>query len=179
MTIVGHQAPEWEATAYINGDEQTLSNKDFDGKWYVLYWYPADFTFICPTEIQEFEELREEFADDGVAVIGCSTDSFFSHKNWFEETDTFDPKITHPILADTNHSVSKAFGVLHEGNGIAYRATTVVDPEGRIRSLAVNDIDRDGAGVGRSAREVLRTVQALQSGGLCGAEWNPGEDFVK
>lgn len=179
MTIVGKQVPEWEATAYVRGEEKTLSSNDFDGQWYVLYWYPADFTFICPTEIQEFEELREDFEDDGVAVIGCSTDSFFSHKQWFEETDTFDPKISHPVLADTNHSVSKAFGVYEADNGIAYRATAVVDPDGRIRSLAVNDIDRDGAGVGRSPREVLRTVQALQAGGLCGADWSPGEDFVK
>jgi peroxiredoxin (alkyl hydroperoxide reductase subunit C) len=178
MTIVGQQAPEWTATAYVRGEDKTLSSKDFDGKWYVLYWYPADFTFICPTEIREFEELSEDFEDDGVAVIGCSTDSFFSHKQWFEETDTFEGGITHPVLADTNHSVSSAFGVYEEENGIAFRATAIVDPEGRVRSLAVNDIDRDGAGVGRSAREVLRTVQALQSGGLCGAEWTPGEDFV-
>lgn len=178
MTIVGQQAPEWTATAYHDGEEKTLSSSDFDGQWYVLYWYPADFTFICPTEIQEFEELREDFEDDGVAVLGCSTDSFFSHKQWFEETDTFDPAIAHPVLADTNHSVSKAFGVLEEENGIAFRATVIVDPEGRIRSLSVNDIDRDGGGVGRSAHEVLRTVQALQAGGLCGATWEPGEDFV-
>ena len=179
MTIVGQQAPEWEASAYVRGENKTISSKDFDGQWYVLYWYPADFTFICPTEIREFEELKEEFEDDGVAVLGCSTDSFFSHKNWFEDGETFEDGISHPVLADTNHSVSTAFGVYEEEHGIAFRATVVVDPEGRIKSLSVNDIDRDEAGVGRSAREVLRTVQALQSGGLCGAEWNPGEEFVE
>jgi peroxiredoxin (alkyl hydroperoxide reductase subunit C) len=171
-------APDWEASAYVDGEERTFSSDEFDDQWYVIYWYPADFTFICPTEIQEFEELYEDFQDDGVAVLGCSTDSFFSHKHWFEETDTFDPGISHPVLADTSHEVSRAFGVLEEDHGIAFRATVVVDPEGRIRSLSVNDIDRDGVGVGRSPREVLRTVQALQSGGLCGAEWNEGEDFV-
>lgn len=179
MTIVGQQAPEWKATAYVGGDNKTISSKDFEGKWYVLYWYPADFTFICPTEIREFEELKEEFADDGVTVLGCSTDSFFSHKQWFEETDAFPGGISHPVLADTNHSVSKGFGVYEAENGIAFRATAIVDDTGRIRSLAVNDIDRDGVGVGRSAREVLRTVQALRSGGLCGAAWNKGEKFVK
>lgn len=179
MTIVGKQAPEWKANAYVGGESKLVSSKDFEGKWYVIYWYPADFTFICPTEIREFEQLSGEFADDGVAVIGCSTDSFFSHKQWFEGTDTFPGGISHPVLADTNHSVSQAFGVYEEENGIAFRATVVVDKSGRVRSLAVNDIDRDGVGVGRSAREVLRTVQALQSGGLCGAEWKPGENFVK
>ena len=178
MTIVGQQAPEWKASAYERGEQRTISSGDFDGKWYVLYWYPADFTFICPTEIQEFENLREDFEDDGVAVIGCSTDSFFSHKYWFEQTDTFEAGIHHPVLADTAHEVSRAFGVLDEQSGIAFRATAVVDPEGRIRSLSVNDIDRDGVGVGRSPAEVLRTVQALQSGGLCGASWNEGEGFV-
>jgi peroxiredoxin (alkyl hydroperoxide reductase subunit C) len=178
MTLVGQQAPEWEASAYFRGEQRTLSSEDFSNQWYVLYWYPADFTFICPTEIQEFEQLREDFEDDGVAVLGCSTDSFFSHKYWFEQTDTFEPSIQHPVLADTNHSVSRAFGVLEEDNGIAFRATAIVDPEGRIRSLSVNDIDRDGVGIGRSPAEVLRTVQALQSGGLCGADWEPGELFA-
>ena len=173
MANIGEKAPAWTAPAYVDGEEKELSNDDFEGQWYVLYWYPLDFTFVCPTEIREFQSLLEDFEDDGVAVIGASTDSFFSHKAWFEETDTFDEPITHPVLADTSHDVSKAFGVLKEDEGVAYRATCIVDPEGVVRAMSVNGLD-----VGRSPAEVLRTTQALMSGGMCGADWEPGEDFV-
>jgi len=173
MSMVGKKAPEWSAPAYVNGEEKVLSSKELDGKWYVLYWYPLDFTFVCPTEIKGFQELLEDFADDGVEVIGASTDSFFSHKAWFADRETFPQEITHPVIADTNHEVSKTFGVLKEDAGVAFRATVVVDPEGTVRSVAVNDLD-----VGRSPKEVLRTLQALQSGGLCGADWEKGDSFV-
>ncbi len=173
MSLIGQKAPEWRAPAYLNGEEKILSNADLAGKWYILYWYPLDFTFVCPTEIKGFQGLLEDFSDDGVDVIGCSTDSFFSHKAWFADRETFPQEISHPVLADTNHAVTRAFGVLKEDAGVAYRATVVVDPEGVVRSVAVNDLD-----VGRSPNEVLRTVQALQSGGLCGADWKKGERFV-
>jgi len=173
MSMIGQKAPEWTASAYLKGEEKTLSSKDFKGKWHVLYWYPLDFTFVCPTEIRGFQELLEDFDDDGVKVIGASTDSFFSHKAWFEDKDTFPKSITHPVIADTNHLVSKAFGVLKEDAGVAFRATVIVDDEGVVRSVSVNDLS-----VGRSPSEVLRTVQALQSGGLCGADWKKGEKFV-
>jgi len=106
-------------------------------------------------------------------VIGVSTDSFFSHKAWFADRKTFPQEITHPVLADLNHSISRAFGVLKEEAGIAYRASVVVDDKGVIRAYHVSDTQ-----VGRSPREVLRTVQALQSGGLCGADWKKGDKFV-
>ncbi|MCA9664932.1 MAG: peroxiredoxin [Myxococcales bacterium] len=173
MTQIGQKAPEWSAAAYVNGEQKTVSSKDYAGKWHVLYWYPLDFTFVCPTEIRGFQKLLPEFAEDNIAVIGASTDSFFSHKAWFNDKDTFAETITHPVLADTNHSVSRAFGVLKEDAGIAYRATVVVDDKGIVRSVAVND-----TAVGRSPNEVLRTVQAFQSGGLCGADWKKGDGFV-
>lgn len=173
MTMIGKPAPEWTSTAYVNGDKKTVSSKDFTGKWYVLYWYPEDFTFVCPTEIRGFQKLLGDFADDGVAVLGASTDSYFSHKAWFADKELFGQNITHPVLADTNHSVSRAFGVLKESDGIAYRATVIVDDKGIVRSLSVNDTQ-----VGRSPSEVLRTVQAFQSGGLCGADWKKGEKFA-
>jgi alkyl hydroperoxide reductase subunit AhpC len=173
MSMIGQKAPEWSAPAYVNGEEKVLSNKDFEGKWHVLYWYPLDFTFVCPTEIRGFQDLIEDFEDDGIAVIGASTDSFFSHKAWFADRETFAKEITHPVLADTSHEVSRAFGVLKDDMGVAFRATVVVDPEGIVRSVSVNDLD-----VGRSPKEVLRTLQALQSGGLCGADWHKGENFA-
>jgi peroxiredoxin (alkyl hydroperoxide reductase subunit C) len=106
-------------------------------------------------------------------VVGASTDSFFSHKAWFADRNTFPQPITHAVLADTNHSVSRAFGVLKEEQGVAYRATVIVDDKGTVRAVAVNDLS-----AGRSPKEALRTVQALQSGGLCGADWKKGDKFV-
>ena len=173
MTLVGKPAPEWTAAAYLNGDQVTVSSSDYAGKWYVLYWYPLDFTFVCPTEIRGFQALLEDFQDDGISVIGASTDSFFSHKAWFADREIFAHEITHPVLADTSHAVTKAFGVLKEDAGIAFRATVVVDPNGIVRSVVVNDLD-----AGRSPSETLRTVQALQSGGLCGADWHKGDEFA-
>jgi len=171
--MIGTKAPNWTASAYVNGENKTLSGADFSGKWYVLYWYPLDFTFVCPTEIRGFQALLEDFEDDDIAIIGASTDSFFSHQAWFNDRSVFPQPITHPVLGDTNHSVTKAFGVLLEDKGIALRGTVIVDPEGTIRSVAVND-----TAVGRSPAEVLRTVQAFQAGGLCGADWTKGDLFV-
>lgn len=173
MTMIGQPEPAWRATAYVNGEQKEISNADYKGKWHVLYWYPLDFTFVCPTEIKGFQELQGEFKDDGAAVIGVSTDSYFSHANWFADRKTFPSEITHPVIADTNHAVSRAFGVLKEDQGIAFRATVIVDDKGIVRSVAINDLS-----AGRSPRESLRTLQALRSGGLCGADWKKGEKFV-
>jgi peroxiredoxin (alkyl hydroperoxide reductase subunit C) len=173
MSRVGQKAPEWTSPAFLKGENKTLHSRDFAGKWHVLYWYPLDFTFVCPTEIRGFQDDLPKFADDGVAVIGVSTDSFFSHKAWFADRKIFPKEITHPILADTNHSVTRAFGMLKEDQGIAYRGTVIVDDKGIVRSVTVNDLT-----AGRSPKEILRTVQALQSGGLCGADWKKGDPFA-
>jgi peroxiredoxin (alkyl hydroperoxide reductase subunit C) len=173
MSLIGQKEPQWAGTAHVKGEQKQISSKDYTGKWHVLYWYPLDFTFVCPTEIRGFQDHLKEFADDAIDVIGVSTDSFYSHKAWFADRQTFPSEITHPVLADTNHSISRAFGVLKEDAGIAYRASVVVDDKGVIRAYHVNDTS-----VGRSPREVLRTVQALQSGGLCAADWKKGEKFV-
>jgi peroxiredoxin (alkyl hydroperoxide reductase subunit C) len=173
MTMVGKPAPEWRAKACHNGKEVEIGSEQLSGRWYVLYWYPLDFTFVCPTEIRGFQGLLPEFEADGVAVIGASTDSFFSHQAWFADRKTFPDEITHPVVADTSHALSRAFGVLAHDEGVAYRATVIVDDRGIVRSVAVNDLD-----VGRSPGEVLRTVRALRSGGLCPADWNQGDAFA-
>jgi peroxiredoxin (alkyl hydroperoxide reductase subunit C) len=173
MTLVGQKAPEWKAPAYVKGEEMMISSADYAGKWHVIYWYPLDFTFVCPTEIRGFQSLLGDFKDDGIEVIGCSTDSWHSHNAWFKDRATFSEEITHPIIADTSHEVSRAFGVLKEDMGAAFRGTVIVDPDGIVRSMVVNDLS-----AGRSPAETLRTVQALQSGGLCGADWKKGEAFV-
>ncbi|MEM9944124.1 MAG: peroxiredoxin [Planctomycetota bacterium] len=173
MITIGQKAPAWGGVAYLNGEQRTISSSDFNGQWHVLYWYPLDFTFVCPTEIQGFQAALEDFEDDGVKVIGVSTDSFHSHLAWFKDRETFPEPITHPIIADTSHKISRAFGVLKEDEGVAFRSTVIVDDEGVVRSITVNDLS-----VGRSPAETLRTVQALISGGLCGADWSKGGEFV-
>ena len=173
MAMIGQAAPEWSAAAFVNGENKTVSSADYAGKWHVMYWYPLDFTFVCPTEIRGFQELIEDFADDGVEVVGVSTDSFYSHAAWFADRETFPQEITHPVVADTSHAVSKAFGVLKEDLGVGYRATVIIDDQGIVRSFSVNDLS-----LGRSPSEVLRSVQALISGGLCGADWKKGDSFV-
>ena len=171
--MIGKKEPEWESVAYVKGEHQTLSSRDYAGRWHILYWYPLDFTFVCPTEIKGFQSLLGDFGDEKVDVIGVSTDSFYSHKNWFTDRKTFPQEITHPVIADTNHAVSRAFGVLKEDQGVAFRATVIVDDKGVIRAMSMNDLS-----VGRSPKEILRTVQALKSGGLCGADWQKGQQFV-
>lgn len=171
--LPGQDEPDWQATAYHDGREVELSKSDFSDRWHVLYFYPLDFTFICPTEIVGFERLIDEFAAERIAVIGVSTDSYFSHSAWFNDEKTFPRGVTHPVIADTSHAVSRAFGVLKEDQGVAYRATIIVDDKSIIRSVSVNDLD-----AGRSPAETLRTAQALMSGGLCGADWQKGEAFA-
>ena len=173
MSLIGKKEPEWTGVAYNKGDQKKLSSADFKGKWHVLYWYPLDFTFVCPTEIVGFQGLLGDFKDEHVEVIGVSTDSFFSHKAWFADRKIFPQEISHPVVADTNHEVSKAFGVLKEDEGIAFRATVIVDDKGIIRSVSANDLS-----VGRSPKEILRTVQGLKSGGLCAADRKKGDKFV-
>lgn len=171
--MIEKDAPEWSATVYQNGEKKTLGSAELAGKWYLIYWYPLDFTFICPTEIVGFESLKEEFEDDGITVIGASTDSWFSHNAWFADGDIFPGGITHPVIADTTHEVTRAFGMLNAGMGVGYRGTVLVDPDGKVQMYSINGMD-----AGRSPAEVLRTCQATQSGGLCGANWSKGDDYV-
>ncbi len=134
----------------------------------VLFFYPRDFTFVCPTEIRSFSALETEFELEDAVIIGASTDSFYSHKAWFE-TDPRLRDVGFPVIADTAHRMSRAFGVLVE-DGAALRATFIIDPEGIVRHACVTD-----SNVGRSADETLRVLQALRTGELCPAGWRPGQ----
>ncbi len=168
MTIVGQKAPDFNTMAYVNGDFKKVSMKDYKGKWLLVFFYPLDFTFVCPTEIRGFAKMEGDFKKLNCSIVGASTDSEHSHKAWLERDL---PEVKFPILADTNHHVSRAFGVLKEDQGIAYRGTFIIDPEGIIRYEAVSDLD-----VGRSVKETLRVLQAFQTGGLCEVDWSPGMD---
>lgn len=171
--MINRPEPNWQSVAYRDGAQIELAQSDYRGRWHVLYFYPMDFTFICPTEIVGFQSLQSEFAANKIDLIGASTDSYFAHAQWFSDRTIFPEAISHPVLADTAHSVSRAFGVLAEDQGIAYRATVIVDDESLVRSVSINDLS-----AGRSPSETLRTVIALQSGGLCSADWQKGDAFA-
>jgi peroxiredoxin (alkyl hydroperoxide reductase subunit C) len=167
---VGKQAPDFKVDAYIRGksEPQQLSLSDYRGQWVVLFFYPRDFTFVCPTEIQEFGARHGEFTAEKAVVLGASTDSYFSHKAWFECDERL-LEVNYPVLADTAHEIARAYGILLE-DGTALRGTFLIDPEGVLRHLQVNDLD-----VGRNTRETLRLLRAFRTGELCPSSWNPGE----
>lgn len=168
---VGSMAPDFKATAYVGGQFKDVSLKDFQGKWVCLFFYPLDFTFVCPTELKMFAQKEAEFKEMGCQVVTCSTDSEFSHKAWFERDL---PEVKYPALADTAHTISRDYGVLMEEKGIALRGTFLIDPKGVLQWMSVNAL-----GVGRSVEEVLRTLQALKTGELCPADWKPGKPTLK
>ncbi len=168
---VGKEAPEFEAEAYVAGEIKRISSSDFKGKWLVLFFYPLDFTFVCPTEIKGFQNAEAEFKKLNAQVIGCSTDSVHSHKAWFQKDL---PDVKFPVLADTNHRISTDYGVLIEAEGIALRGTFVIDPDGILQYQVISALN-----VGRSVGETVRALQALQTGGLCAVDWKPGEENLK
>lgn len=173
MIKVGEKSPEFSgATTYQAGNFRKASLGDYKGKWVIFFFYPRDFTFVCPTEIEGFAELEKEFESAGAVILACSTDSEWSHKNWFE-TDERLKKVKYPIIADTTQEISRSYNVLGP-DGAALRGTFVIDPEGILRWMVVSDNS-----VGRSVRETLRVLQALQTGELCPVEWAPGEETLK
>lgn len=168
---VGQMAPEFKTKAYIGGQFKDVSLKDFKGKWVCLYFYPLDFTFVCPTEIRAFGEAEAKFKELNCEVLACSTDSVYSHKAWFERDLK---EVKHAVLGDTNHEISRSYGVLIENEGIALRGTFLIDPNGVLQHASVNAL-----GVGRSVDETLRTLAAFQTGELCPANWKPGQKTLK
>lgn len=175
---VGQPAPQFTCEAYDRtkdgSDDQfgPISLSDFNGKWVCLFFYPLDFTFVCPTEIVSFNDKLEDFEDRECAVLTASTDSVFSHKGWCDSHEDL-AKLKYPMLADTTHDLSRAFGVLKEDAGIAYRGIYLIDPQGVIRYAAVHDLS-----VGRNVDEILRVLDALQTDKLCPCNWKAGEETL-
>ncbi len=165
---VGKKVPDLKAQAFMpDGSFKEVNLSQYRGKWIVIFFYPLDFTFVCPTEIQGFNAKYEEFKKLGAEVLTASTDSVFSHKAWTEKGLG---TVKFPMISDTGHHWSKAFGVLVDETGISLRGTFIVDPTGLVRSAVVNDLS-----VGRSVDETLRTLQAFQTGELTQCGWRPGE----
>jgi len=167
---VGQAAPEFAAEAYVPGagDPRTVALCDYAGSWLVLFFYPRDFTFVCPTELEAFAALEEAFADEDAQLVAVSTDSYWSHRAWFESHPML-ADVRYPVVADTSQRLAFDYGVL-TGDGSALRGTFVVDPDGVLRHASVSD-----QSVGRSPDETLRVLQALRTGALCPVSWRKGE----
>lgn len=173
MSLINTEIKPFKATAYHNGKFVPVSNEDLKGKWSVFVFYPADFTFVCPTELGDLADNYAEFQKLGVEIYSVSTDTHFTHKAWHDTSDTI-KKIQFPMLADPTRVLSRNFEVLIEEQGLALRGTFVVNPEGQIKVIEVHDL-----GIGRDATELLRKVQAAQyvaehGGEVCPAKWRPG-----
>ncbi len=177
-SIINSKIPEFKVQAYHKDSFKAVSSSDLAGKWSILFFYPADFTFVCPTELGDMADKYSEFQKLGVEVYSVSTDTHFVHKAWHDASETI-KKIQFPMLADPTAHLSRAFGVHIEEEGLAYRGTFLVDPEGRIKLAEIND-----NGIGRNADELLRKVQAAQyvathQGQVCPAKWKPGAETLK
>ncbi|MGE5400268.1 MAG: peroxiredoxin [Ignavibacteriales bacterium] len=179
MLSVGAKFPEFNKKAVVSlekGKEfQDISSEGHknDNKWLVMFWYPKDFTFVCPTEIAEFNRNYEEFRDRDAELVGASTDSENVHLAWRKHHDDLSG-LKFPLLADTSKSLAEELGILEANEKIAYRATYIVDPQGIIRFVSVNDLN-----VGRNVKEVLRVLDALQTDELCPCNWQKGQETLK
>lgn len=176
-SLINTKIQPFNATAYHNGDFVEVSEKDVLGKWSIFFFYPADFTFVCPTELGDVADYYEQLQEMGVEVYSVSTDTHFTHKAWHDTSDTID-KIKFPMIGDPTGRITRSFGVMIEDDGLALRGTFVMNPEGEIKVIETHDL-----GIGRSAKELVRKVQAAQyiathDGEVCPASWQPGEDTL-
>ncbi len=178
MPIINSPLPTFTVQAYHQGEFKTVTDADVRGKWAVFFFYPADFTFVCPTELADLADKYPELQKMGVQVYGVSTDTHFVHKAWHDASETI-KKVTYPLLGDPTGTLTRAFGVHIEEEGLAYRGTFVVAPDGKVKIAEIHD-----NGIGRNAEELLRKIQAAQfvashPGEVCPAKWKPGAATLK
>lgn len=178
MVKINAPSPMFAADAYHNGQIKKVSLTDFKGKWVVLFFYPADFTFVCPTELGDLADHYDQFQAEGAEVLSVSTDTHFVHKAWHDATPTIG-KIKFPMLADPTGRMSRDFGVYIESEGLALRGTFIIDPDGMVKTMEVHDNS-----IGRSTAETLRKLQAAKfvrehGGEVCPMNWKPGEKTLK
>ena len=163
---IGGMAPNFIMEGYFKGEKKRYSLDDYRGKWVLLFFYPLDFTFVCPTELEELSKKIKEFTDLNTQVLGVSVDSVYSHEAWLKERGDFE----YPLLSDMTKQVSSDYNVLLAEEGISLRGAFIIDPDGILKSYTVNDNC-----VGRNIDELLRTVEALQTGELCPVNWTKGQ----
>lgn len=177
MSLIGKKINEFKATAYQNGEFINITSDNLRGKWSVVVFYPADFTFVCPTELEDLAEHYEKFKAEGCEVYSVSTDTHFVHKAWHDTSDRI-KKIQFPMVADPTGKISREFEVLVEEEGLALRGSFVLNPEGVVVAYEVHDM-----GIGREASELLRKLQAAkfvaEHGEVCPAKWQPGKETLK
>jgi len=177
MLTIGQKFPEFKLTGVVSSDQKSafkeITNSTYKGKWLVVFAWPKDFTFVCPTEISAFGKLNKEFESRNAQVLGMSTDSDYVHLAWRQNHKDL-ANLPFPMLSDIKHELSIALGILHEDAGVCTRATFIVDPEGVIRHVSVNDLK-----VGRNVEEVLRILDGLQNGGLIQCGWQKGDAPLK
>ncbi|HHW73381.1 MAG TPA: peroxiredoxin [Firmicutes bacterium] len=178
MSHIGREISDFKVKAFHNGEFKDVTKADILGKWSVFVFYPADFTFVCPTELGDLADLYPEFQKIGAEVYSVSTDSHFVHKAWYDASDTI-KKIQYPMLADPTGRLSREFGVYIEDEGMALRGSFIINPQGKVVSYEINDNS-----IGRDASELLRKVQAAQyvakhGDQVCPAKWRPGAQTLK
>ncbi len=177
MLGIGAKFPDFNVTATVGNDIahafSNITEKSYPGKWLIVFFWPKDFTFVCPTEIVGFSDLYEQFAERNAQVLGASTDSEFVHLAWRQHNNHL-CNLPFPMLADVKRDLSTALGIIDATAGVAQRAAYIVDPEGIIRFVMVTDLN-----VGRNPKEVLRVLDALQSGELCPSSWEKGQKTLK
>lgn len=178
QTLVGSQIPDMELEAYQDDKIKKVKLRDYKGKWLVVFFYPADFTFVCPTELEELADNYESFKKLGAEILSVSTDTVYVHKAWHDTSPAI-KKISFPMLADPTRKLCSALGVHIHNEGVALRGTFIVNPESKIVSMEVNDNS-----IGRSAGELLRKLQAAKfvsehKGQVCPASWKPGDDTLE
>ena len=177
MSLINTEVKPFKATAFHNGEFVEVTEADLTGKWSVVFFYPADFTFVCPTELGDLADNYEEFKARGVEIYSVSTDTHFTHKAWHDSSDTI-RKITYPMIGDPTGVISRNFEVMIEEAGLAERGTFVIDPDGKIQVVEIT-----AGGIGRDASELLCKVKAAQyvaahPGEVCPAKWQEGEETL-
>ena len=178
MSLINKEVNDFRVQAYVDNGFKEVSKADILGKWSVFFFYPADFTFVCPTELEDLANKYEDFKNINTEIYSVSTDSHFVHKAWHDASDRI-KKIQYPMLADPTHAISKDFEVLIEADGLAERGSFIVNPEGKIVSYEVS-----AGNVGRNADELFRKLQACQfvhehGDEVCPAKWQPGAETLK
>ncbi|MCH4812180.1 alkyl hydroperoxide reductase subunit C [Vreelandella neptunia] len=177
MSLINTEVKPFKATAYLNGEFVDITEADMQGQWSIFFFYPADFTFVCPTELGDLADNYAEFKKLGVEIYSVSTDTHFTHKAWHDSSDTIG-KLQYPMIADPTLRISRNFEVLIEEAGLAERGTFVVDPDGKIQIVEIN-----AGNIGRNAEELLRKVKAAQyvranPNEVCPAKWKEGEETL-
>ncbi|MCL4334260.1 MAG: peroxiredoxin [Candidatus Thermoplasmatota archaeon] len=171
--MIGKKAPDFDAKAFVNGRIEDFRLSKLRGKWVILFFYPADFTFVCPTEIEGFAEKYNEFKKAGAEIVAVSRDTVFVHQAWVEYDDRVS-KAKYPMVEDRKGEISRDYGVLDDGTGNSQRGLFIINPEGVIKYMVVTDDN-----VGRSTDETYRVLAALQTGERCPVDWRPGKATLK